>query len=35
MNNGKAAYTHNYFGLESYIVNSSKAINKPIAEKLI
>jgi arylsulfatase A-like enzyme len=32
MNNGKPAYTYNYFGLESYTVNSPKAINKPSAE---
>jgi len=32
MNNGKPAYTYNYFGLESYTVESSKTINSPNAE---
>jgi len=32
MNNGKPAYTYNYFGLESYTVESSKTINGPNAE---
>jgi arylsulfatase len=32
MNNGKPAYTYNYFGLESYTVESSKTINSSSAE---
>jgi len=32
MDNGKPAYTYNYFGLKSYTVKSSKAISKPNAE---
>ena len=32
MDNGKPAYTYNYFGLKSYTVTSSKAISKPNAE---
>jgi len=32
MNNGKPAYTYNYFGLESYTVESSKAIRESSAE---
>ena len=32
MNNGKPAYTYNYFGLESYTLEASKAINNPNAE---
>jgi arylsulfatase len=32
MNNGKPAYTYNYFGLESYTVESSKVISNPNAE---
>ena len=32
MNNGKPAYTYNYFGLDSYTVESSKAINNSNAE---
>ena len=32
MNNGKPAYTYNYFGLESYTVESPNAINSPTAE---
>jgi arylsulfatase len=32
MKNGKPAYTYNYFGLESYTVESSKAINSLNAE---
>ncbi len=32
MNNGKPAYTYNYFGLERYTVESSKAIKSPNAE---
>ena len=32
MKNGKPAYTYNYFGLESYTVESSKTINSSSAE---
>ena len=32
MNNGKPAYTYNYFGLERYTIESSKAINSSNAE---
>ena len=32
MNNGKPAYTYNYFGLKRYTIESSKAINNPNAE---
>ena len=32
MNNGKPAYTYNYFGLERYTVESSNAIISPNAE---
>jgi arylsulfatase len=32
MNNGKPAYTYNYFGLESYTIESSKTISNPNAE---
>ena len=32
MNNGKPAYTYNYFGIESYTVASSKKISIPNAE---
>jgi arylsulfatase len=32
MDNGKPAYTYNWFGLESYTIASPKAINKPNAE---
>ena len=32
MNNGKPAYTYNYFGLQSYTVESSKKISNPNAE---
>ena len=32
MDNGKPAYTYNYFGLKRYTVASSKAISKPNAE---
>lgn len=32
MNDGKPAYTYNYFGLESYTVESPTAINSPNAE---
>ena len=32
MDNGKPAYTYNYFGLESYTVESSKKIKNPNAE---
>lgn len=32
MNNGKPAYTYNYFGLDSYTVESPKKITNPNAE---
>lgn len=32
MNNGKPAYTYNYFGLERYTISSSKKITNPNAE---
>ncbi|MFC2094071.1 arylsulfatase [Bacteroidota bacterium] len=32
MNNGKPAYTYNYFGLQSFTVESSKKISNPNAE---
>ena len=32
MNNGKPAYTYNYFGLKRYTIESSKAITNPSAE---
>ena len=32
MNNGKPAYTYNYFGLKRYTIESSEAITNPNAE---
>ena len=32
MNNGKPAYTYNYFGLQRYTIESSRAITNPSAE---
>ena len=32
MNNGKPGYTYNYFGLQRYTIEASKAISNPNAE---